>query len=254
MAKVRGLDHFTAYFKGLESHYVIIGGSAASVLMEENELVFRATQDIDLVILADPSDEVAQRLLSYVALGEYKIKEATPGEPRYYRYREPKSEEFPKMIEIFSRNAKGLELNDSQHIIPVETGSAERLSAILLDDAYFSLIRSNLYTSGQGHHVINVMANICLKARAFCDLSVQKAQGAAVDTSAINKHRNDILKLANALEDSSRLLLVDRPKIDLEQALRAIAALDTSRIKDILKDYPLKDPQLLLAQLRKTFF
>jgi hypothetical protein len=71
------------------------------------------------------------------------------------------------VIEIFSRNAKGLELNDGQHIIPNETGSAERLSAILLDDAYFNLIRGNLYMSEQGHHVINVMANICLKARAF---------------------------------------------------------------------------------------
>jgi len=254
MAKVRGLDHFTNYFKGLEDHYVIIGGSAASVLMEESELIFRATQDIDLVILADPSDQVAQRLLSYVSFGEYKIKEATSNEPRYYRYRDPKSEEFPKMIEIFSRNAKGLELNDSQHIIPIETGSAERLSAILLDDAYFSLIRTNLYTSEQGHHVINVMANICLKARAFCDLTAQKALGAAVDSRDISKHRNDVLKLANALQDSSRLLLVDRPKQDLEQAIRAIEELDISQIKAILKDSPVKDSKPLLAQLRKTFF
>jgi hypothetical protein len=253
MARVRGLDHFTAYFAGLEDHYVIIGGSAADVLMEEIEVKFRATKDVDLVILADPSDEVAQRLLAYVSLGEYEIKEATQDQPRYYRFREPKSEDFPEQIEVFSRNAKGLALKDEQHIIPVDTGSADRLSAILLDDAYFGIIQANLYKSEQGHHIIKAVANICLKARAFCELSAKKARGEQGHTDHIKKHRNDILKLATALEDSDRLPLTDRPKRDLEQALQAIEGLDPPNAKDILKDSPIKDPQMLLARIRKTF-
>ena len=38
MARPHGFDHFCDYLKGLEEHYVIIGGGAASILMDDEGL------------------------------------------------------------------------------------------------------------------------------------------------------------------------------------------------------------------------
>ena len=85
MARPHGFDHFCNYLKGLEQHYVIIGGGAASILMEDEGLEFRATKDVDLVVLSR-SEELNKRILSYIKDGGYKTKEATEGSPRYYRF------------------------------------------------------------------------------------------------------------------------------------------------------------------------
>ncbi|WP_294581976.1 hypothetical protein [uncultured Thomasclavelia sp.] len=46
-----GIDIFRQYFKGFEDQYVIIGGTACELLMSEQELDFRATKDIDMVLI-----------------------------------------------------------------------------------------------------------------------------------------------------------------------------------------------------------
>lgn len=76
MAYPHGFNHFCAYLKGLEEYYVIIGGGAASILMDEEGLEFRATKDVDLVVLVRSKDLNA-RVLAYVREGGYKSKEAT---------------------------------------------------------------------------------------------------------------------------------------------------------------------------------
>ncbi|MBL7545329.1 MAG: hypothetical protein JNL11_16035 [Bdellovibrionaceae bacterium] len=49
MAGPHGFDHFCNFLKGLESSFVIIGGGAAYILMDDDGLEFRATKDVDLV-------------------------------------------------------------------------------------------------------------------------------------------------------------------------------------------------------------
>ncbi|MEY3902008.1 MAG: hypothetical protein RL189_1314, partial [Pseudomonadota bacterium] len=56
MAYPHGFNHFCAYLKGLEECYVIIGGGAASILMDDEGLEFRATKDVDLVVLVRSKD------------------------------------------------------------------------------------------------------------------------------------------------------------------------------------------------------
>ena len=48
---VPGIDSFKEWFKGSEEQYAIIGGTACDILMTEEGLDFRATKDIDLVLL-----------------------------------------------------------------------------------------------------------------------------------------------------------------------------------------------------------
>lgn len=43
---VTGIESFKEWFKGNESQYAIIGGTACDILMTEEGLDFRATKDI----------------------------------------------------------------------------------------------------------------------------------------------------------------------------------------------------------------
>ncbi len=50
---VDGLDHFVTHFAGFESHFILIGGTACDLWMGDFGLEFRATKDLDIVLLAD---------------------------------------------------------------------------------------------------------------------------------------------------------------------------------------------------------
>ena len=48
---VSGLDEFARYFAGYEDCYTIIGGAACEILMSQTPIDFRATKDVDMIIL-----------------------------------------------------------------------------------------------------------------------------------------------------------------------------------------------------------
>ena len=50
---VTGIDSFIEWFRGYEEYYTIIGGTACDILMSEAGLDFRATKDIDLVVIVE---------------------------------------------------------------------------------------------------------------------------------------------------------------------------------------------------------
>lgn len=78
MARPKGIDHFLKYLTGLEDQYVLIGGGAAAILMEEQNLEFRKTVDVDLVLLTNGSTELNARIGKYVQDGQFEKKEAIP--------------------------------------------------------------------------------------------------------------------------------------------------------------------------------
>ncbi|MFV8258262.1 hypothetical protein ACNQKP_10660 [Bdellovibrio bacteriovorus] len=253
MAKPHGFDHFCSYMAGLEDQFVIIGGSAASVLMEEQELEFRPTKDIDLVILTNTSGELNARISAYVKAGEYSVKEATEGSPRYYRFSSPVGAEYPKIVEVFARNESEIVLDDGQYIIPITNDASIKLSAILLDEEYFSLIKENIYRTEQNTPLINSVGNICLKARAHRELIERKKTDAFVDSKDIKKHRNDILKVALTLVGDERPSIGPTVKVDLEIALGEVNQITADQFKSIMKDYPGVDLQALVNVLKSVF-
>ena len=50
---VKGLDTFCKYFSDYTNQYVLIGGAACDILFESNDVVFRATRDLDLVLIVE---------------------------------------------------------------------------------------------------------------------------------------------------------------------------------------------------------
>ena len=50
---VNGFTEFKERFKEYKDQYVIIGGTACDLIMENEELPFRATKDIDIVLIVE---------------------------------------------------------------------------------------------------------------------------------------------------------------------------------------------------------
>lgn len=48
---VFGVDRFRAHFAGHEHQYVLIGGATCELIMDEPGLDFRATKDLDIVLV-----------------------------------------------------------------------------------------------------------------------------------------------------------------------------------------------------------
>ena len=96
MLKIRGIEHFTKYFKEFKNDYVIIGGGASAILLEDVGLEFRATKDIDIVILTNSSRELNKKICKYVDDGGYKTKSGNKSGPRYYRFAHPTNILYPQ--------------------------------------------------------------------------------------------------------------------------------------------------------------
>ena len=70
---VPGIESFRDWFKGSEEQYVIIGGTACDILMIEEGLSFRATKDIDLVLIVEAVDaDFGRKFWEYVKAAKYE--------------------------------------------------------------------------------------------------------------------------------------------------------------------------------------
>jgi hypothetical protein len=172
---IKGLDHFTKHFADSADDFVVVGGVAAHEIMDFEALPFRATKDIDLVIIARPATVFCQRLVAYLESGKYEIRQNKDGNPTYYRFMKPKETEYPAQIEIFSRRPEDLPLADNQHVVPIgDAPESAALSAILIEDDYFELVKSTVRKI-KGLPVASTEAIIALKSRAFNDLTARRA-------------------------------------------------------------------------------
>ena len=53
---VKGLDCFRDHFNAYNDRYVLIGGAACSLAMDNAGLAFRATRDLDIVLCVEALD------------------------------------------------------------------------------------------------------------------------------------------------------------------------------------------------------
>ena len=101
---VRGLDLFREHFREFTDQYVLIGGSACDLAMEEAGLDFRATRDLDIVLCAEAlSRPFVEAFWAFIDAGGYEIQEKATGEKQFYRFTKPQDDRFPLMLELFTR-------------------------------------------------------------------------------------------------------------------------------------------------------
>lgn len=224
---INGLKSFKDWFHGFEQNYVIIGGTACDLLMSEAGIEFRATKDIDMVLIAEMLNaDFSSRFWEYVKTAGYKHRRKSTGKPEYYRFSTPSSSEYPVMIELFSRRIEGIALAPDVVLtpLPIEDGIYS-LSAILLDDEYYAFLKSGVRIV-EGVSILDAVHMIPFKAKAWLDLTQRKDNGEPIDSRNIKKHLSDILKLTGLLTPIDRVVLPGVIRNDMQQFLPK------------LKDYP----------------
>ncbi len=219
---VKGLDLFRERFRGFESAYTLIGGAACDEWFSSQGLRFRATRDLDIVLIIEDFDPAFGRVLrNFIRAGEYEIRQRTEESPILYRFAKPKNVSFPFMLELFSRKPDGVELEDGQEIVVIPSGTDQHsLSALLLDENYYQLIRTHKEIR-DGLPFANATALIPLKAHAWLNLVQRRKAGAEVDSQNISKHRNDVFRLAATLPGEAGPEVPNPIKGDLVSFLEA---------------------------------
>jgi hypothetical protein len=216
---VKGLELFREWFREYADQYVLIGGTAATLAMQSVGQGFRATKDLDVVLhLEALTDEFVGKLWDFIRAGEYAIRQSgSTGKPQLYRFIKPVDEEFPYMIELFSRAPLGIELKPDSQLAPIPAGElASSLSAILIDDAYYDFIKGNRQML-DGLPWIAEDRLIPLKALAWVDMTEAKAAGAMIDSKDVRKHLNNIVKLSGLLMPATVIEVDSRIALDLKR-------------------------------------
>lgn len=220
---ISGINAFREWFRGMEEQYVIIGGTACDLLMEEESLTFRATKDIDMVLIVEAiTPEFGKIFWEYVREAGYEHWNKSTGEVQFYRFMNPKNSEYPYMIELFSRIPDYIFPDENGIITPIyidETVSS--LSAILLNDEYYRLLQLGRIVI-DGIPLLKAECLIPFKAKAWIDLCRRKESGEPVDSRHIRKHRNDVFRLTALLRASSRQPLEDEVFRDMKIFLDAM--------------------------------
>lgn len=220
---VKGIVIFRERFRDYPDSLVLIGGAACDEWFSRLGMSFRATRDLDIVLVLEAvNGEFVATMRDFIDEGGYSIRERSEGGPPVlYRFSKPSDDRFPFMLEIFSRLPDGVSLADDQTIIPIPTGEERHsLSAILVDAEYHALIRQH-QEMREGLAFATASALIPLKAKAWLDLSMRKEAGEQIDAKDITKHRADVFRLAATLPGNITVDLPDTIRNDLSAFLAA---------------------------------
>ncbi len=220
---VKGIELFRTVFKDYSEKYILIGGAACDVHLSQAGLIFRATKDLDIVLVVELlEDEFVKRFWEFVKNGAYETRQKSDGARKYYRFIKPAKDEYPFQLELFARNPDLLDLADDAHLTPIPVDEdLSSLSAILMNDDYYrftlnnSIVKSDL-------HLATVETLICLKAEAFLDLRAGKEEGARIDEKDTRKHRNDVIRLAALLTLDNPFKLPDSISKDMGQFMSVL--------------------------------
>ncbi len=249
-----GLDIFKKYFEAYPDNYLIIGGTARDIIIEEAGFIPKGTRDIDIVLVIEAmTEDFVKQFWLFVKDGNYEHQEKSSGERKYYRFYNPANTEFPFMIELFSRKPDLVLLSEPTHLTPIPTESdLSSLSAILLSNDYYEYILNQSSVENEVH-IANKQALICLKAKAFIDMSERKANGDEIDNKNIKKHKNDIFRLAITLAPDDLIEVPETIKNDIQTFANAIA--DDLPGKELFKSMGLggTPPEKVFNQILKSF-
>ncbi len=233
---VKGLDLFREHFRDYCDSFIIIGGTACAVVMEQAGLDFRSTKDIDMVLVVEAlSPDFFKVFWSFVQDGGYEHRQQSTDKNTFYRFSKPSDGLFPYMLELFSRIPDSLQGIVKGHLTPIPaTDGASDLSAILLDDEYYGFIHRGVRQI-DSLPIARPEYLIPLKAKAWLDLSRRKARGELVDNSNIKKHAKDIVSLFDIVNPNDSMQLAGSMVNDLNDFLTA-ASLEFQIVAGIRED------------------
>ena len=198
---VAGLETFKTFFADFKDCYVLIGGSACDVYFTEQDIPFRVTHDLDMILCVEAlTPAFFRRFWQFVREGGYRHQQKADGNRQFYRFTAPTVQGYPAMLELFSRKADFLPEEFSGHLTPIPADEeSSSLSGILLDRDYYDFVMANRHEV-DGVTILNPIALIVLKAIAWLDLTLKKEAGDRHAYSKdISKHKNDIARIATTI-------------------------------------------------------
>lgn len=195
---VKGLDRFKEYFLDFKDNYVIIGGTACSVILRNADMQPRATKDIDMILVVERmTPDFGRRFWTFIHDGDYEMRERKRDEgkepvPELFRFYKPRNDGFPYQIELLSRQPEVLSVPEGFHLTPIPVGEdISSLSAILMNEEFYHFALEHS-TMEDELHVADTIGLICLKMKAYLNLSEQEPPAHSSD---IRKHMSDVFKL-----------------------------------------------------------
>jgi hypothetical protein len=225
---IQGLDLFTDFFHENKNDYVVIGGLATVMIMNDLGFLARATKDIDLVIISKNNEDFIEKLLKFIEKAGYKTKQRTTNDTKHnlFRFLNSEDKSYPEQLELFAIHNENSKIVTDKNIIPIQTNEDYKyLSAILLDGDYYNLLLEHT-TFIENLHIATPEVLIPLKIHAYLNL---------IKTQNAKKHLQDIIRLTTLLDDEDSVLLKGKVKEDFQNFVPLLMDVDNSRIKSILK-------------------
>jgi hypothetical protein len=255
-----GIDKLREYLGAFNANYVIIGGTACNLNLEDADLQGRATKDIDMIVVCEAiSPQYVQQFWSFIKAGGYKVCQVNTdsGEMKrsYYRFIEPTDSSFPAYIELFSRVPDGIQIPENAHLthLSIDETYLSGFSAILMDDDYYNYAIAHSREI-EGVQVLDKEALIVLKAKAYINNKKRKEEGQQVHQDDIDKHKKDIYRISFLFSGEERYEVSDNIKADLKDFLAALLT-DTVSTKSIAKTMGVVEiPMQNFVQQIKTIF
>ncbi|MDD3685776.1 MAG: hypothetical protein PHE56_03305 [Bacteroidales bacterium] len=214
---VKGLRKFRDYFSHYAEQYLIIGGTACDIILNNAGFIPRTTKDIDIVLIVEALDSsFVKKFWDFVREANYDSHQKGVHSKKYYRFTNPENEDFPYQIELFSRNPDLKLFSAESHLTPIPVDEdLSSLSAILLNSEYYKFVIKNCAVIEE-INCATKQSLICLKAKAFLEILERLERGSTEDRKKLKKHQNDVFRLALLLTDEDIFALPDEIKFDLQ--------------------------------------
>ncbi len=225
---VNGIEKFREKFEKFDDGYVVIGGTACSLIMESEKISFRSTKDIDAVLIVGASDfpAFAEEFWNFIKEGGYTCGWKGEDKPHYFRFTQPRNG-YPEKIELFSESIDSFQI--PQGITPVYVSDeVSSLSAIVMDEDYCRLL-DNGCTKINGIRVLRPEYLIVFKMYARINLAEDKTNGKHVNEGDFKKHKNDVFRLLQLLPADMR--------VDLPEKIKGHVHRFVDSMKDEFLDY-----------------
>lgn len=227
---VIGIDSFREKFKGYTDYYTVIGGTACDILLTEADRTFRATKDIDMIlIMEDNFPEFAAVFWEYIKEGGYKCGWKNAESMHFYRFTDGKSG-YPAMIELFSRKP-GYHLEIEEGIIPIHIDEdISSLSAILLNDDFYEFMKAGRKVVN-GIGVLGAEYLIPFKMYAWINLLERKRMGEHVNEKDLKKHKYDVFRLLQIVDATTKVESMGIVTESIHKYIEEISAVDESEVR-----------------------
>ncbi|ETS95724.1 hypothetical protein HMPREF1512_1738 [Streptococcus sp. OBRC6] len=240
---------FQEIFHNYQDYYVLIGGTATSIVLDAKGFESRTTKDYDMVIIDElKNKDFYNTLTKFLELGEYAGSQKD-NKAQLFRFTTKKAG-FPEMVELFSILPE-YPLKKLGRETPVHFDEDASLSALLLDEEYYQLLVKEREVI-DGYSVLSNRGLIVFKAKAWLDMTDRVTNGAQGLSKKIKKHLNDVTRLAALLHEGeclSDLEVSDTVKQDMVRFVDLLALkiesipqnsdimLTKDEVFDILRDF-----------------